>query len=278
MLGLVLALCYLKATQPKHTPLNADTELALIWGCIGALVGAKLLYLATVLPNFLHDLPLLRQTPRDFLARYLLGGFVFYGGLFGALLAAFLYCRTSRISFSAVLTPRHPADSRLWPHRLLLQRLLLWTSVTALRDCFFPRSRCTKWRQTAASAALRGSHNARAFCSACRAAPSGDPWATDAGRLFPALWRYPVCAGVFPGRPLPGLYRGAFHLPGPLAGCRRSRAGAAFSPPPGSPAIIALCRLAGADALSFRISPCFSILFLCFYFAWLPVYGARGSP
>ena len=61
MLGLVLALCYLKATQPKHTPLNADTELALIWGCIGALVGAKLLYLATVLPDFLHDLPLLRQ-------------------------------------------------------------------------------------------------------------------------------------------------------------------------------------------------------------------------
>ena len=90
ILGLVLALCYLKATQPKHTPLNADTELTLIWGCIGALVGAKLLYLATVLPDFLHDLPLLRQAPRDFLARYLLGGFVFYGGLFGALLAAFL--------------------------------------------------------------------------------------------------------------------------------------------------------------------------------------------
>ena len=93
MLGLVLALCYLKATQPKHTPLNADTELTLIWGCIGALVGAKLLYLATVLPDFLHDLPLLRQAPR---------------GLFGALLAAFLYCRTSRISFSAVLTQLLP--------------------------------------------------------------------------------------------------------------------------------------------------------------------------
>ena len=93
MLGLVLALCYLKATQPKHTPLNADTELTLIWGCIGALVGAKLLYLATVLPDFLHDLPLLRQAPRD---------------LFGALLAAFLYCRTSRISFSAVLTQLLP--------------------------------------------------------------------------------------------------------------------------------------------------------------------------
>lgn len=73
-----------------------------------ALVGAKLLYLATVLPNFLHDLPLLRQAPRDFLAHYLLGGFVFYGGLFGALLAAFLYCRTSRISFSAVLTQLLP--------------------------------------------------------------------------------------------------------------------------------------------------------------------------
>ena len=33
---------------------------------------------------------------------------MFYGGLFGALLAAFLYCRTSRISFSAVLTQLLP--------------------------------------------------------------------------------------------------------------------------------------------------------------------------
>ena len=108
MLGLVLALCYLKATQPKRTPLDADTELALIWGCIGALVGAKLLYLATVLPDFLRNLPLLWQAPMDFLARYFLGGFVFYGGLFGALLAAFLYCRASRTSFSAALAQLLP--------------------------------------------------------------------------------------------------------------------------------------------------------------------------
>ena len=108
MLGLVLALRYLKATQPKRTPLDADTELALIWGCFCALVGAKLLYLATVLPDFMRNLPLLWQAPMDFLARYFLGGFVFYGGLFGALLAAFLYCRASRTSFSAALAQLLP--------------------------------------------------------------------------------------------------------------------------------------------------------------------------
>ena len=58
------------------------TEQAFLWGVLGALVGAKLLYL---LPQLAADLPLLGQDPALFSARYLTGGFVFYGGLLGAL-------------------------------------------------------------------------------------------------------------------------------------------------------------------------------------------------
>ena len=56
------------------------TEQAFLWGVLGALVGAKLLYLLPQLPQLAADLPLLGQDPARFSARYLTGGFVFYGG------------------------------------------------------------------------------------------------------------------------------------------------------------------------------------------------------
>lgn len=235
MLGLVLALCYLKATQPKHTPLNADTELALIWGCIGALVGAKLLYLATVLPDFLHDLPLLRQAPRDFLARYLLGGFVFYGGLFGALLAAFLYCRTSRISFSAVLTQLLPVIPLIHAFGRI--------------GCFC--SGCCYGRPSqrfgiAFSHALAAPNGVKLLPVQLYEAATtlglfvllavlrrrGAPGRQMLAVYFLLYGSYPVWCWSFSGATANrGFVGGLFHLPGPLAGCRRSRTGAAFSPP-----------------------------------------------
>lgn len=55
---------------------------------LGAVIGAKLLYFLTVLPTLLADLPLLFTSPETFGAKYLAGGMVFYGGLFGFLLVA----------------------------------------------------------------------------------------------------------------------------------------------------------------------------------------------
>lgn len=64
-----------------------------VFGAIGAVVGAKLLYLLTVLPDLLRDLPLLWQEPAQFAQRYLSGGLVFYGGLVGAIAGAALCAR-----------------------------------------------------------------------------------------------------------------------------------------------------------------------------------------
>lgn len=103
MLGVLVALCYLKWTQPGHAALDADIELTFIWGMLGAFLGAKLLYLLTVFPDLLRDFHLLATRPTQFLTQYILGGFVFYGGLLGALLAGYLYCRVSRVSFWPIL-------------------------------------------------------------------------------------------------------------------------------------------------------------------------------
>ena len=78
------------------------TEQAFLWGVLGAVIGAKLFYLLPLLPQLVADLPLLRTAPNYLMAKYLSGGFVFYGGLLGGLAGAWLFCKQRRTSFAAL--------------------------------------------------------------------------------------------------------------------------------------------------------------------------------
>lgn len=99
LLGTAASLLYVKLCLKKRGFPEADAELALIYSVIGVFIGAKILWLATVWEKFTAELPYLFTTPQAFLQKYLSGGFVFYGGLFGALFAAWLYCRVHKLSF-----------------------------------------------------------------------------------------------------------------------------------------------------------------------------------
>lgn len=86
-LGLILAM---------SRPLGIDRENAVylfVFTVIGCMVGAKLLYLLTVLPDLLADLPDMVNDFGLLVRKYLSGGFVFYGGLIGGVSVAFWYCR-----------------------------------------------------------------------------------------------------------------------------------------------------------------------------------------
>lgn len=102
MVGVLLAVLYLKLQEKRSKTLSADLELSLIYGLLGAVVGAKLLSIVTVLPNIIRDIPVLLEEPATFLNNYLLGGFVFYGGFYGAVMAVLLYCKLTHVSFDAV--------------------------------------------------------------------------------------------------------------------------------------------------------------------------------
>ncbi len=109
--GILAILVYYKINEHRFPVDAADVQLAMIFGGIGAFIGAKLLYLFTIFPQFLADLtnPALRLSA--VLLSYLTGGFVFYGGVYGALLAAWLYCRHCRIDWwdmAACLIPAVP--------------------------------------------------------------------------------------------------------------------------------------------------------------------------
>lgn len=107
LMGLLLAML-----RCRRFGLNReDCAYIYVFGAIGAVIGAKILYLLTVLPEFLRDIPLLWQEPMRFMELYLSGGLVFYGGLIGAVAGAALCARyfSLRISdFFPVYIPVFP--------------------------------------------------------------------------------------------------------------------------------------------------------------------------
>lgn len=107
--GVLLAVLYMKQAEKRYPELVADAELAFVYGIVGAFVGAKLLFLLTVLPELGADLPYLWTKTSAFLEKYLYAGFVFFGGLYGAVAAVWLYARGARVPAEKLLRILLPA-------------------------------------------------------------------------------------------------------------------------------------------------------------------------
>ena len=77
-----------------------DVFYAILYGIIGVIIGAKLLYIITNIPFLVsnyNNLDLL-----DTISQMLKGGFVFYGGLIGGVLGVFIYSKQFKISFKSL--------------------------------------------------------------------------------------------------------------------------------------------------------------------------------
>lgn len=106
MIGFFLAVFLARKLAPRFQGTKADTTYAAAYAAIGILVGAKLLYFITKLPNIIikKDLffLLFREAPL-WAFEYAFGGFVFYGGLLGAILGVWIYCRQYKVPFQPLL-------------------------------------------------------------------------------------------------------------------------------------------------------------------------------
>ena len=98
-----LRVLYMNQSDKRSPELAADAELAFVYGIVGAFVGAKLLFLLTVLPELGADLPNLWTKTSAFLEKYLYAGFVFFGGLYGAVAAVWLYARGAKVPAEKLL-------------------------------------------------------------------------------------------------------------------------------------------------------------------------------
>ena len=93
MIGMgILAAWSLACIRAKRQRRDPDhLFLIALWILIGGFICAKLMFLATQIPQFLRDPSLLRY--------YLSDGFVVYGGILGGIFSCWLLCRRKRWNF-----------------------------------------------------------------------------------------------------------------------------------------------------------------------------------
>jgi phosphatidylglycerol:prolipoprotein diacylglycerol transferase len=98
MLG-ILAVVIFSLIRRRRLNLAADDLIHIVLYClIGAIVGAKLLYLITMIPSIVRNFSVIMAHP-EILRDLLLGGYVFFGGLLGAIFMMWLYCHLYHVDF-----------------------------------------------------------------------------------------------------------------------------------------------------------------------------------
>lgn len=103
MYGLMIAIGFIAGVglavirSKKYSIPKEDVFFASCYAGIGLIVGAKLLYIITVLPKIIEYREIIFSDYRILLG-LISGGFVFYGGLIGAILGIYIYCRQFHIN------------------------------------------------------------------------------------------------------------------------------------------------------------------------------------
>lgn len=88
----ILTAYYMVEYRAKRKGMDYEKVFPLaVWAVAGGLLGAKLLYLFTRLPDMMADPSLILHSLKD--------GFVVYGSIIGGIIAAWIYCRRSKLNF-----------------------------------------------------------------------------------------------------------------------------------------------------------------------------------
>lgn len=86
----------------KHCISREDILFSSLYGIIGVVVGGKIVYLIINTPLIIEKWDILISHP-EYLVSLFTAGFVFYGGLAGALLGILIYCKTYRLETKKIL-------------------------------------------------------------------------------------------------------------------------------------------------------------------------------
>lgn len=97
LMGLIIGI-FLATLRSKKTEVEKEDVLyASLLGSVGIAAGGKILYLITIAKPLWEKRIFLFEN-KEFLFHLLQGGFVFYGGLIGAFVVIFIYCRAYNIN------------------------------------------------------------------------------------------------------------------------------------------------------------------------------------
>ena len=81
---------------------KSDIFLASIMAGIGLIVGAKIVFMISVIPDYINHWDIV-TSDIPYAIFYALSGFVFYGGLIGVILMLLLYCRHLELDFGSFM-------------------------------------------------------------------------------------------------------------------------------------------------------------------------------
>ena len=104
--GFFIAIVIARKIAGRYRLAKEDVLYGAIYAAIGILIGSKLLYCLTRLPSLIQKWDAVAagfdknfMQTLLFLMNYLFGGLVFYGGLIGAFLGIFCYCKQYHLSY-----------------------------------------------------------------------------------------------------------------------------------------------------------------------------------
>lgn len=108
VIGFTLAiLVYMHTASFFYMP-RADVAYASIYAIVGLGIGAKLLYALTTLPTVIRHSDVFFAHPIEVLG-FVFGGWVFYGGLLGAIAGVIIYCKKFQLNYIEFLDAAAPA-------------------------------------------------------------------------------------------------------------------------------------------------------------------------
>ena len=99
MLGILAVVVYSLIRRRRLNLAFDDLIHIVLCSLIGAIIGAKLLYLITMIPSIVRNFSVITVHP-EILSNLLLGGYVFFGGLLGAIFMMWLYCKKYHVDFT----------------------------------------------------------------------------------------------------------------------------------------------------------------------------------
>lgn len=103
LIGFGIAYLIALKIAPKYQVSREDLSFCTIYAAIGLIIGAKILFFISKLPNIIiHFDVYLKYMSMDWMAalNYAFGGLVFYGGLIGAVLGGYRYCYHFKLPFA----------------------------------------------------------------------------------------------------------------------------------------------------------------------------------
>lgn len=102
LLGAIAGVITAISLGKKYSIKAEDVLFSYLYGVIGLIAGAKILYFIVELPWIIDNIELLIQNP-GLIISLLTGGFVFYGGFIGGFLMLYYYCRKYKLKLTDML-------------------------------------------------------------------------------------------------------------------------------------------------------------------------------